>query len=98
MQILLQSSCVKKSVVIPHYIIIVIMQNYPRALNISKACQVYCIECVSKIKPILSIIVYAIYGALRFHLTHFSCYILGICAIYRLSIIESEVLTIIHYG
>ena len=37
------------------------------------ACQVYAAECVSKIKTILSIIFYSIYGAVCLQLTQFSC-------------------------
>ena len=33
----------------------------------------FCLECVSKIKSILSIIFHAIYGAVRIKLAHFSC-------------------------
>ena len=33
----------------------------------------FCLECVSKIKSIFSIICHAIYGAVRIHLIHFSC-------------------------
>ena len=45
-----------------HYIIIVIMQTYLKILNFQTACQVYSVECVSKIKSILAIIFHAIYG------------------------------------
>ena len=56
-----------------HHLIIIIMQTYLKALNYQNACQVYAAECVSNIKTILSIIVYSIYGAVRFQLTQFSC-------------------------
>ena len=49
------------------------MQTYLKALNYWNACQVYAAECVSKIKPILSIIFYSIYGAVCLQLTHLSC-------------------------
>ena len=50
-----------------------IMQTYLKALNYWNACQVYAAECVSKIKTILSIIFYSIYGAVCLQLTQFSC-------------------------
>ena len=56
-----------------HHLIIIIMQTYLKALNYSNACQVYAAECVSKIKKILSIIFYSIYGAVCLQLTYFSC-------------------------
>ena len=37
------------------------------------ACQIYFVECVSKIKPILSVIHYTIYGAVCFQFTYFCC-------------------------
>ena len=56
-----------------HHLIIIIMQTYLKALNYYNACQVYAAECVSKIKTILSIIFYSIYGAMFLQLTQFSC-------------------------
>ena len=56
-----------------HHLIIIIMQTYLKALNYKNACQVYDAECVSKIKTILSIIFYSIYGAVCLQLTQFSC-------------------------
>ena len=37
------------------------------------ACQIYLVECVSKIKHILSVIHYTICGAICFQFTHFPC-------------------------
>ena len=48
------------------------MQTDLKALN-KTACQVYAAECVSKIKTILSIIFYSIYGAVCLQLIQFSC-------------------------
>ena len=44
-----------------------------KALDLSNVCQVYPVECVSKIKPVLAIILYTIYGTVCFLLTHLSC-------------------------
>ena len=44
-----------------------------KALNYWNASQVYAAECVSKIKTILSIIFYSIYGAVCLQLTQFYC-------------------------
>ena len=49
------------------------MQTYLKALNYWNARQVYDAECVSKIKTILSIIFYSIYGAVCLQLTQISC-------------------------
>ena len=75
--------------------------HYHHCANLSEgielACQIYFVECVSKIKHILSVIHYTICGAVCFQFTHFSCddweniYIL--CLII---IIKSEVWTITH--
>ena len=40
---------------------------------IYNACQIYFVECVSKIKHILSVIHYTICGAVCFQFTHFPC-------------------------
>ena len=56
-----------------HHLIIVIMQTYLKALNYWNARQVYDAECVSKIKTIISIIFYSIYGAVCLQLTEISC-------------------------
>ena len=49
------------------------MQTYLKALNYYNACQVYATECVSKIKTILSIIFYSLYGTVCLQLSRFSC-------------------------
>ena len=56
-----------------HHLIITIVQTYLRTLNLWNACQIYFVECVSKIKYIFSVIHYAVYGAVCFQFTHFPC-------------------------
>ena len=56
-----------------HHLIIIIMQTYLKTLNLWNACQIYFVECVSKIKHIFSVIHYTIYGAVCFQFTHFPC-------------------------
>ena len=56
-----------------HHLIIIIMQTYFKTLNLSNACQIHFVECVSKIKHILSVIHYTICGAVCFQFTHFPC-------------------------
>ena len=61
-----------------HHLIIIIVQNYLKTLNLLNACQIYFIECVSKIKHILSVthytIHYTICGAFQcFQFTHSPC-------------------------
>ena len=56
-----------------HHLIIIIVQTYLKALNLLNACQIYFVECVSKIKHIISVIHYTICGAVCFQFTHFSC-------------------------
>ena len=46
------------------YLIIIIIQAYSKVLNFKNTYQVHAVECVSKIKLILSIIFHAINGAL----------------------------------
>ena len=55
-----------------HYFIIANLRTYLKVLNFSNACVVHSVECMSKIKTLLSIIIDAIYGALCFLLAHFS--------------------------
>ena len=80
-----------------HHLIIIIVQTYLNTLNLYNACQIYFVECVSKIKHIVSVIHYTICGAVCFQFTHFPCddweniYIL--CLII---IIKSEVWTTTH--
>ena len=50
------------------HVIIIIMQSCLKAFNIQNACQIYSVKCVSKMKSILTIILYAIYGALCYQL------------------------------
>ena len=56
-----------------HHFIIIIVQIYLKTLNLWNACQIYFVECVSKIKHIISVIHYTICGAVCFQFTHFSC-------------------------
>ena len=56
-----------------HHLIIIIVQTYLRTLNLWNACQIYFVECVSKIKPIFSVIHYTVYWAVCFQFTHFPC-------------------------
>ena len=42
------------------------------ALSLSKACYVCCVECVSRTRFVLSIIIYAIYWALCIQITYFA--------------------------
>ena len=50
-----------------------IVQTFLKALNLWNACQIYFVECVSKIKHILSVIHNTICGAVCFQFTHFPC-------------------------
>ena len=56
-----------------HHLIIIIVQTYLRTLNVWNTCEIYFVECVSKIKHIFSVIHYTIYGAMCFQFTHFPC-------------------------
>ena len=47
--------------------------NLSEGIELIKARQIYLVECVSKIKHILSVIHYTICGAVCFQFTHFSC-------------------------
>ena len=53
--------------------VIIIVQTYLKTLKLWNACQIYFVECVSKIKHILSFIHYTIHGAVCFQFTHFPC-------------------------
>ena len=46
-----------------HHLISIIVQTYLKTLNLYCACQIYFVECVSKIRHILSVIHYTIRGA-----------------------------------
>ena len=54
-----------------HYLII-ILRTYLKVLDFWKPCQIHSVQCVSKIKTILSIIFQAMYRAVCIQLTHFS--------------------------
>ena len=56
-----------------HHLIIIIVQTYLKTLNLWNSCQIYVVECVSKIKDVLSVIHHKICGAVCFQFTHFSC-------------------------
>ena len=56
-----------------HHLISIIVQTYLKALNLKNACQIYFVQCVSKIKHILSVIHFTICWAVCFQFTHFSC-------------------------
>ena len=80
------------------YLIVMIVQTYRMILNIYDACQVHYVECVSKIKSILSIIFHAIYGAVYKQLTHFAyndCENMCILSYYHHH--QSKVWPICHY-
>ena len=55
------------------YLIIIIMQINMKALHIQNDCQVYSLDCLSKIKSILSIISYALDGDMSFKLARSAC-------------------------
>ena len=74
---------------------IIIMQTCLKVLNFSNACEVHSVECVSKIRSIVSIIFHAIYGGLCiFSLTISLVMILSIRVLYFIIITKSEVWTI----
>ena len=56
-----------------HHLIIIIVQTYLKTLNLWNAYQIHFVECVSKIRHILSVIHYTIRGAVCFQFTHFPC-------------------------
>ena len=56
-----------------HHLIIIIVQTYLKALNLWNAYQIYFVECVDKIKHILSVIHCILCGAVYFQFTHFPC-------------------------
>ena len=80
-----------------HHLITIIVQIYLKTLNLYNASHIYFVECVSKIKHILSVIHYTVCGTVCWQFTHFPCddcvniYIL--CLIF---IIKSEVWTNTH--
>ena len=79
-----------------HHLIIIIVQTYLKTLNLLKnACQIYFVECVSKIKRIFSVIHYTIYGAV-FLVYPFPLWWLREYLLCLIVIIKSEVWSIIH--
>ena len=56
-----------------HHFIIIIVQIYLQTLNSSTCVSDIFVECVSKIKLILSVILYTQCGAVCFQFTHFPC-------------------------
>ena len=52
-----------------HHLIIIIVQTYLQTLNLWNVCQIYFVECVSKIEHILLVIHYSIYGVVCFQFT-----------------------------
>ena len=79
-----------------HYPIIVTMKTYLKALNFRNACQVYVVECVSKIKSILSMVFYSIYRAVRLHFFPIFLWWSWRSVLYLVIVIKSEV-WIINY-
>ena len=56
-----------------HHLINIIVRIYLKAMYLWNACQIYFVECMSKIKHILSVIHYTICRAVCFQFTHFCC-------------------------
>ena len=60
-----------------HHLIIIIVQDYLKTLNLLNACHIYCVEGVSQTKHIISIIHFTIHytirGAVCFQFTHSPC-------------------------
>ena len=79
-----------------HHLIIIIVQTYLNTLNLQNACQIYFVECVSKIRHILSVIHYTKHGAVCFQLPISLVMIERIYIICLIIIIKSEVWTITH--
>ena len=79
-----------------HHLIIIIVQTYLRTLNLWNACQIYFVECVSKIKHIFSVFqIYHIWGCV-FSVYPFPLWWLKEYTLCLIIIIKSEVWTIIH--
>ena len=82
-----------------HHLIIIIVQNYLKTLNLKNACQIYFVECVNRIKHILSVthctIHYAICRAVCFQFTHSPCD--GWENIYTLSYYHNQIGSMNHY-
>ena len=56
-----------------HHLIITIVQTYLKTLNLWNACQIYFVECVNKIRHILSVIHDTIRGIVCFQFVNFVC-------------------------
>ena len=80
-----------------HHLIIIIVQTYLKALHILNACQIYFVECVGKIKQILSVIHYIICGAVCFQFTHFPCADWDNIYIYTLSYHDHQIESMNYY-
>ena len=67
-------------------------------IELLKCCQIYlfCLECVSKIRSVLSITFYTIYGAMCIQFTHFSMMTVRIPVLDLIIIVRSEVWPICH--
>ena len=65
-------------------------------LKLQNSCQIYFVECVSKMKHILSVIHYTMCGAVCFQFTHSLVMIERIYILCLIIIIKSEVWTITH--
>ena len=74
-----------------HSLTIIIVQTYLRTLDLWNACQIYFVECVSKIKHIFSVIHYTIYGAVFFLVYPFPLWCLREYTLCLIIIIQSEV-------
>ena len=72
------------------------MQTFLKILNLKNACQIYFVECVNKMRHILSVIHYTIRGAVCFQFTHFLVMIERIYILCLIIIIQSEVWAITH--
>ena len=70
--------------------------NLSEDIELINACQIYFVECVGKIRHILSVVHYTIRGAECFQFTHFLCDWENIYLLYLIIIIKSEVWTITH--
>ena len=79
-----------------HHRIIIIVQTYLWTLNLWNVCQIYFVECVSKIEHILLVIHYSIYGAVCFQFTQFPRDGWENILLCLIIFIKSEVWTIIH--
>ena len=79
-----------------HHLIIIIVQTYLLTLNLWNFCQLYFVECVSKIEHILLVIHYSRYGAVCFQFTQFPRDGWENILLCLIIINKSDVWTIIH--